>query len=250
MTEQAQSWLPPGAASGGLLRPTLQSAVEGWSAHWCATRSFSVARLTERGAAKASDGWISRSSSTAVRILKPASTRLVEAALDLRPGVEGLTDRDRRLADRLVENLIEDLCARIEAALDIEDRTPVDGQAGDWVEIVINEGVGSDLFSVALPIPALAVACRKAAGAVPRLTPLAPLSPALSDVQVLLEATLGRLELSMPELAGLEPGDVLVLPTRVDQPIEVSLHGSSQTVAHARLADQDGEFALAFQTDP
>jgi flagellar motor switch/type III secretory pathway protein FliN len=244
----AQDWLPPGAACGGLLRPALQSALEAWSAHWFAARALSVGRIAERGAA--GEGWRHRGHRTATRTPKPSMAKLMEAALDLRLAAGTLTDRDRDLLDRLTEAVIEDLCNRVEAALEIDETDVLDDQNHEWLEVSVAEGVGPDLFWLALPIPVLARACRKAAGRPSRLQPLAPLRTPLAEVPVLLEATIGHVEVSMPDLAALQPGDILVLSTPIDQPVEVSLQGSSHVLARARLADEDGELALAFQTNP
>ncbi len=222
--------------------------MEAWSAHWCAARTFNVGRMTERGSALESEGWVPRANCTSVRAPKSASIRLAEAALDLRPGPAALTDRDRRLLDRMAEKLIQDLCERVEAALEVDESFGSNAQPQNWLEISVAEGVGPDLFWIALPVPALAKACCKAVGLAPRLPALGSMAAPLRDIDLLIEATVGRLDLSMLDLADLTPGDVLVLPTRIDQPIEVSLLGSSQVFARARLANQDGELALAFQT--
>ncbi len=242
MKDEAQPWFPTGAMAGAWARARLQPVLDAWSAHWFAARTFQVGRLSERSGPTGADDGSRGGRSCAVRCLPAAALRLAESALDLRHDSE-FTNRDHRLLEQIAEVLIDDLRVRLEHEFGEDSAS----SGGGWLEASVAEGAGPDALLLALPTQALARAFRKAAGPPANPSALPRLRASLADLSVTIEATVGNLAVSMPDLAALAPGDVLVFSTRVDDPIEVSLVGSPQAFARARFADQDGELALVFQ---
>lgn len=67
-------------------------------------------------------------------------------------------------------------------------------------------------------------------------------SPLLKDVRVLLDAKLGRANLSIEELLGLRAGSILKLDLQMNDLIELQLNGA--TVARGEIVAVDDHFGV------
>lgn len=73
--------------------------------------------------------------------------------------------------------------------------------------------------------------------------PLAPLTDALQDQRLDVRARLRDVTLTLGELEQLSPGDVLLLPHRLDAPLQI-LGPDEEALCHAWLGQQAGRIAL------
>jgi hypothetical protein len=70
------------------------------------------------------------------------------------------------------------------------------------------------------------------------VSPLTPLDRAAENTSVRLEVLLGTVEVELPKLLDLNPGDILRLPRRLEQPLDVMCDG--RYVARAELGEVSG----------
>jgi flagellar motor switch/type III secretory pathway protein FliN len=80
---------------------------------------------------------------------------------------------------------------------------------------------------------------RAGSAAEPRLMPL---EQTLSAARVAVSATLGGVDMSLDELLGMREGDVLRLPLRLEDPLDVQIDG--RRLAGAHLGTRDGHRAV------
>jgi len=170
-----------------------------------------------------------------------AVARLRSRALDLSPPPpRAETDRDAALLRGFDRRMLEDLAARVEAALAVG--APEDGAAAgasppgaDCLCAMVAEADGAEALRLAIP-KAPVIAFRKAAvAAPPRRSPPAPRRKALAAAPIRVEARLGSARLSLEELRSLAPGDVLLLERRLDEPAELFAAGDARAFAAGRL---------------
>lgn len=250
MSDRTDIWLPADLATRDPIRTRVETVIADWGARWFprhGARAASFEAISARAASGGSgEGWIIPRKAIGVSCSKAARTRLTGWALDLPVEPVGLTAADAALLEGLQTRLLNDLVDTLEAALDIGD-----GEKGGpfrrlgGAVVAITDVRGSALLSIAIPFTAVAALCRSALPAASRKPgALAARRAALGSTRVRLEATLGRAEIGLSDLRGLAPGDVLVLNSRTDEPIELALAGSNGVVGHAKLSDVDGRISL------
>lgn len=255
MIEQVKDWLPHDVVTRDVVRITMDRAVAAWSKRWFAKSSYCVSSILPcvaeaRGEADSS-GWRLLSGAVAVACSSWGSQLLAEKALDASIDRAALCERDRHLIEGLEKRLLEDLALQIERTLEQEPdpmraasrvRDPFYGGGG--VVVRLGEASGVDVVSVAVPFSALLPLCRSSLGA-PDRTPatLVGLTAALASVPVTLTATLGRVEVGLADLRNLGVGDVLVLDTGLEDPVQI-VGPNADPLARAGLVNANGEIAL------
>lgn len=257
MSDRARDWLPAGIVAGEGVRNAVSSAVAAWCEDWFARPAVRLAHLrtVEPEPAVLRAGWRRIGGQLAANLPRRNASRLLGWALDVQLEQQEQTETDQRLLEAFENRMLADLGRRIETALGMPlSGTPafeaVDDPGGPYggVSMALADAHEGDLMQLALPIEALLPFCRSS---MPprreRSEPMADLLPALGPTTVRIAASLGRAELSLDDLRNLAPGDVLVLGTGVNDPIDISLSGSQAVLAKARLTDQDGQLALILQ---
>lgn len=256
MTEAVCDWLPLGALTREPLREKISAAVSAWSAAWFSNVRLTASRFTQMPPASRADaaGWLRLRGALAVKCSERSSARLLDWALDADVTRLSSSPTDHRLTGAFARRLHEDLVLKLEEALGVEgpflseSETTADpfGRLGGLAIDVSNEG--DTLLSLALPLTALTDACKATLPPNPgRARKLTPLSAALQDAPVRVEAVLGAAHITLPELHALAPGDVIVLDTARNGAATLSLLGVERAFAWAKLTDQGGEMALTLQ---
>ena len=223
-----------------------------WARRWFGARPVAVTSFVTLAGPPPPDidgDWRRHADLVAVKHSRVANSRLLERALDL--SLEGLvlSEIDRRVIAALAQRVIEDLAATLKAALDVGTAALPD-PLGPFGCALIGIAEGRDqLLTVAIPLEAL-VRLRKAelAPASRSANPLAGVSEALQPTTVVLEASLGKVKLSLAELQGLSPGDIVVLDRVIEDGGEISLIESDVVFARATLSGSpNGHLALTVQ---
>ena len=259
MTVNVRDWLPWGVLSLEAVRETLEQAVAQWSAEWFVASGVVVAGVRATMSASRPDGdgtgWRVYRTVVAVRGGRPALSRLVNRALDLRSEAVDPTPADRRLLAGLEEKILDGLAETLERAMGVAGRPksvadrpedPLDDDGGLLVSLA--EPSGREVLVVAIPAGVVFGYAKAALGrpAGPKC-PLQPMATALADVRIPFEARIGKVELTLSELNELAVGDVLVLDRPLDQAVDIAGLLSDDVFAKAVLTTAEARLALMFK---
>lgn len=251
MTAEASAWIPPGAVSPHTGQAIAQ-LIAIWSQQWVERGRFRpVGTLTRIGDARWANGaaeWRTLACGLAIGVPEGGAASIGTAMLAL--GRDGRTDADRALLDQLGETALSDLQDRLAAWLRpggggawTHTETPrhrdgpihaleVEGPSeGTRLRIELTEALFARQLKAALPPP-------------PSHGPLGNGQAALAALPVTLSAALGRCTLTLADLRGLEPGDVLVLDTASDAPLPIAIDGSPARRGSCAVAGDDTALSL------
>lgn len=253
MKQAVREWLPDGIAGHSVVRGRIEAVVADWSQDWFARRRVDLASL---GPERPSDGpeeapWEALGTTVLISRSRAAELRMAALALDEDIDSCSLNLRDCALLAALERRMMQDFASRLEAALPVGEPPPTEA-GGDpcGAKAVGVLAVGGDrlaLMRFAVPVSNLASALK---ASLPRrirdLEELIGRRGAIAPTAVVIEARAGKVELSLPELRMLAPGDVLVLDRPLSAGVEIGLAASRQPLTHAKLIDADGDLTLVF----
>ena len=257
MRQDVREWLPTGAFEADDVRSAIADVVDQWSRRWFAAAPLAVAKLafTPGGLPQDSDGaWTIHHQAVAVRLSRMMTGRLLERALDISFDGLVLSEVDRRVLVVFTQNVVADLAASLERLIgDVGERRSPPATIADPFDafggVVVHLTDGRDpLLSLAVPFQAMVKLCKSRLTA-PRRRGKAParIAAALAPTHVTIEATLGRARMSLADLRGLAPGDVVVLDAALEDGGEIALVNSNKAIARAKLSQVDGCLALTLQ---
>lgn len=253
---RVRNWLPTNALERGAARERIAGTVEAWSREWFAGPPLTVSGLQAIMSPPAgSDDQPWRTGrAAALRCAPRAARRLVDRSLGQRRPEAAPSEADRLLLDAFEQRLLDDLVLRLDAALEVDDadgrrpvptaRDPFGGDGGALVQL--GEPSGESLATLAIPLDRLlGLIPRKAPNH--RLTPPVRIADALGPLRLQVEASLGRVELTLPELRGIAEGDILVLDTPLTGSAELVMADGVTRIARAALVETEGRMALSIQ---
>lgn len=238
----AVAWLPRGASTDSTIRRLLGEVLNSWSARWFASERVVVAGL-EAVAGAATDNGIKSHD------LRPGMALRTEGALHAlvvqavhKPAKAPTTATDRAVLEHLGRAMLADLGEMLERGLNIEgfarglgDDTPfADGT------LIVSLGVRgrAPLGELLIALPALVALRKKECVPAPERAPLhETLAGALTGRSLTLGAVLGRASVSLGSVLDLTVGDVVMLDTRIDQPIDLTVAGGVGLKAKVFAAD-------------
>ncbi|MFT4025394.1 MAG: FliM/FliN family flagellar motor switch protein [Novosphingobium sp.] len=234
-------WLPDDALTAPAVLAAIDGRIEEWSARWFGDRK--VRRQDKPGIASSPAPrhgwrrlgggiWADWNGSTAQAIALHALDRG-----DLRPRPAG---DDERLLERLGERIADDLA-------DCLGASPAHGGAGPARGLACKLGTVSQAFALPILIDLGTMAVLRKRQCPPwRPAPAAPvpLAMPLAAVPVDFEVALGSVSMSLAELERIEPGDTIVLPRRIGEPIPLSATATGTTIGHATLVHEAGQLTL------
>jgi flagellar motor switch/type III secretory pathway protein FliN len=254
----ARPWLPLSSLADETISAGLAEALTAWCEAWFKPPGRITLSIVHAGrpvwaAAGADYRWEVHRATAALAAGPTAMARLCGLALDAPAPFRLGGERDRLVVEEFERRLLGDLAERIEAAFGIAPTARAEPERlperleDPWadeetVAALTAFGDGTEAIRVALPARALVPFRRR------RATPLLPkrrltaLSAAAAAARVPLAVRLGTSELSLDELRGIGPGDVLLLDRDIEQPAELVADG--RAFAHARLVEADGKIRL------
>ena len=232
-------WLPDTAAGAAAVERRFAEIVENWSAHWFARQILLPADPAASPAVEPEGLRLLRSEEGLTLGTDAAARRTIALLmLDAPAAQDAGTEDDGRLLERLANSVLDDLCGR----LSVGSGTPA--TATRWLEAdeasPQEDGAAFMAFAstprhplVRLSVPrsiaaTLARQKQSSSTGTASLAPLAPLADALRRQPVRLSAHLGSCRVTLADLVGLEPGDVLVLDTPLAEPVPLVLDGGSR----------------------
>jgi len=243
-----KAWLPKNALEQCSPEPVLVRALEHWRAHWLATAEVSIAPIYQDNCPLLPSSMKWRSTpDVSLAWREGAQWTLAGAMLGQALAPASLLPTDRQLLGAIAENAIDDLVRRFGALAgedtDVETRgsAPVDLNACSWWEISL--GAGKPIFKLALAPERLVQLMKQDLGASERPV-LGSIRRGLGGQTVSLAAELGRCRLSLADLRELGVGDVLVLETKADQPVQLAVDGRSTPFRANLEAGDDGAAKL------
>ena len=253
MSEAFSAWLPRGAMDAPAVRRLVSGTVEAWSRTWFAAGALAAAgfEALPRGASKPAPDWRVYGRTVALAPCGSALIPLAGLALGAEPERLVLSEVDRDIIGRFTTRIAADLALSLERALGLDapgeaaEAAVEDPLAGGGLAFALENGVGTPLLRAAIPLPALAGFVK--AQLPPARRPQAPigrLARAIGATPIRIEARLGRTIVPLGELAGLAPGDVLVLDRPVARGAGLALDRTERTFADAAIAERGDCVAL------
>ncbi|HMC93126.1 MAG TPA: FliM/FliN family flagellar motor switch protein [Allosphingosinicella sp.] len=251
-----QPWLPLSSLVGDAIFAPLAGAIEGWCQAWFRPLPPLSLSVVQRGrpvwtAASGEYRWEVHRAAVALAAGPNATGRLRALALDADPQQRPATARDRLVLDDFGRRLMADLAARIEGAFaipgalrDAPERLEDPWSGGDTLAALCAFADGTEAIRIGLPAAALVPYRRRSAAPSRGKRGLATLAHALAPVRVPLQARIGTAILSVDELRGIAPGDVLLLDRAIDDPAEILVNFLPS--GRARLHDAAGRACLTF----
>ena len=233
MTVSWRHWLPDGCADRSDVRAELAAVVADWTLAW-----FAIPQLGEPDFGRPA-GEVPLSGDLKLSVDPSEVARLGALAAEMADAGDDLAGADQAVLRGLGDEMLADLRRRFEQRLITKE-----GQGGSApAELEIRFGPRGRRPTVRIafaagPLVRLAKSLMPPASAMGE--PVSAAMSGLTDTRVLVEATLGSAQLTLGDLQGLSPGDVLVLDTPLDGVLRLSIKGSDDLLAAARLS-QDTE---------
>ena len=253
MSGSVEAWLPREAMDAGPVRHLVAAAVEAWSGKWFATGRLAASgfEASHSGASCRASGWRVYGSAVALAVGAPATIALAGLALGAAPGRLVLSEVDQDIIGRFTTRIAADLALSLEQALGLDPT----GRGGDvavedalprgGMVFTLADGAGAPVLNGAIPTAALVTFLKSTLPPARRArSPMSRLSRAIGATPVQVEARLGATTLPLGDLAGLVPGDVLVLDRAVAAGAGLALFRSDRTFANAAIADRGESLAL------
>ena len=245
----AHAWLPIETVARPQVRHLLEDAVSAWSKAWFTSRHLAITAVRPiPGVVQPRADRPVFGATTAIGYSARAIARLLDWALDTRLDEVAVLAADQEVLDGFERAMMEDLAARIEAAIEAPNADAVTlATPAGGLETTIGDEAAGDLITFTLSLAALLPAIRGSLPPPARRFPLAAMGDAIEASSLSVEALLGHADIRLSDLDGLAPGDVLVLQTRLDAGVGLSLTGSSSTLGRGSLTDIDGHRAVALE---
>lgn len=245
MAPKGLAWLPPNALAAAVERLPIRDTIAAWSAHWFAGPAAELIGVERMGIDARLDGDAFTHDEGMTVIAAEAAGVAVGNAM-FGPPDEAATDADRIAIAHAVNAALADLRARFAQLVGMDDKAP-------WRQALISTSAGT-CFRVRIGklAPALTIVIGNAllAAAVRNRLPrtahgpkVRPLAEGLALHPVAVSARLGACMLMTRDLAGLAAGDVIVLDTSLDDPVEIAIDGRPQ-VARCRVDARDTHLDL------
>jgi len=252
VTQAVQSWLPDTALAGPRVRGAVSEAVSAWSTRWFLHRRIGVTGWRMRGDTSATSAWRGPRGLVAVEEGQRGRARMLGWALGAGDDPLAQTPADRLVLDAFLARITDDLVAELEAVFDTTAQAPSSpepaGRGKAAVLVDLADADGAQLVSIALSREALVALCKATAPSRrPATDVLAPRRRAAAATPAAIEAVLGRVRITLHDLQGLAPGDVLILDTPLDGTVELRTETSGRILARGHHADVDGRTAVTLK---
>lgn len=250
-------WLPPEALVQDAVFAPLRDVVDGWVLDWIGQPLLTLTQIIpiNPSAAGAQDlKWSLRFGARSMGVcLEPRPARRLLAKV-LRSPVDqvDLTPADMKVLQQVENDLLQDLTGRIEALLGrsgqaLPAKAPSFPLQHGGVELILAEPSGGRILSIGLATSDV-IRLRKSrlSGERRPQRPLRRFADALAGEFVEVNARVGRASLALADLRSLGVGDIIILDTGVEEPVEVIAGESEEVLGFARLAEENGQVVLSF----
>lgn len=251
MAQEWRPWLPAAAHDRLTLADDIAGVVSVWSEQWWSIGQLRLDRPPSADTQPAAGlSWRKVASGLAIGVQDRAFlTGLLGEPVPEAP----CTPADEKLLDALRDAAVGDLRQRMLKILQLNPAEAFSPRTARDHEVVrpfsgtIVSAVGESVLGFSIAADAIV---RLIKGDLPPLSVRPPLDRLVSAVEVQrlsLAVSVGRCPISVRDLRGLAPGDVLILETAVDQPLPIIIDGAATRVASGHLSRSDSGLALTLK---
>lgn len=240
-----QRWLPPSAVARAVADAPIARIVAEWAAAWFAGAPPRVRDAIEKGPGmRAGGGW----SLEGIALMpdEGAEARVIASLFGAPPEPDTLTPADRDALSIVVEACLTDLRTRLAAGFAIGDtawRPALAGEDAPRCRAWPVEAGREALLEVRVDDERLVRWwCGRFSGGEPK--PLTPRVAALAAQPVAVGAMVGRSRVTTADMAGLVPGDVVVLDRAIGTPAWLAVAQVASTTPCAVERDADDRLHL------
>lgn len=237
MKTSVRRWLPPPLEGDAAVERAVVRAAAPWLADWFRRPPSLILRRQRPGSRV--EAW---RGSPGCRLGAGDQDALPLGMAVLEGEIDDGDETDQAIAARLGEAMIADLAARL-------DMAPGDSMMDDDPPLRFALSGGS--WTLPLELGADAVTALRSAGAPGRKrTALVPLSEALAGETVVLGCTVGAAILPAGDIAGLAPGDLLVLDRKVGGQVPLTVAGRAAAIGSAAIGGGEGLIEIRLVESP
>jgi flagellar motor switch/type III secretory pathway protein FliN len=258
VTEHVREWLPFGVVTDDAVRRVVEDAITRWHERWFVGPYASVSEMqavceAPWGGGGGDDGWYVYCSVVAIRARRQSLSGMVDKVLGLGGDGQTMNDADRYIVKGLEKKIVESLAIDVEQAFGLTGTLKAASETRDGLAenggllVVLKDSAGRDILALGIPTETTLPVIKAQLGPPSaRQERLYPLADALASAVVTVEAIVGRVELTLMDLNHLSVGDVLVLDSAVDEPVDIASAGSHRIFARAKLSQVQDGIALVF----
>lgn len=253
MTQQSLDWLPSNASDDSRISDLIDQSVQLWSKRWFARVGFGFSQLaTHKRGSRAATGkvvWKPYDSGMAVGLAEGTHNALARMALDGRKDNTGLSSNDQSLLDKYAKAILSDLVYALAEALAIKPQGA--GAAtgsfddGEYLEINLKNGAAGPVVKIAMASNVIVPLLKSFAQSQARGAPVSvPISALIEAERLAVRSVLGSAVMSVADVRSLGIGDVIVLDTKLDDPVDLVSRKSGQMFAAAQISQNEGAMKL------
>jgi Type III flagellar switch regulator (C-ring) FliN C-term len=255
MQAVAIRWSPIGSFHIQAATTALCKGLSIWSTTWFFDTMFQAVDLEALSPRQVTDidsaDWRMQPSGIALRWVPTAANHLIDRALQLDVATIALGDTDHKLIDSLKVKVVEDMKRQLDLAC--AAKMTIDPAPGSvkmyfdpcgGVRGWIKDKANIPLCEIALPYRLILSLMKSPKAMAQNSGDLTSRHNAWGPDQLQLEAQLGCVTVTYSELMQLSVGDVLVLRSKIDQPIALTMTGAAHAVVEGYLCQSDGQIAL------
>ena len=222
-------WLPSDALSRERLKAVLDDILAAWSSHWLAGSTAKIAAGWQDDWPSPAGGGCRRScEGLAWLTMTPAGEAFVAGAMLSAQVPQTMHEREREVVTSLAASAADDLLNRVgllvrgePGRVSADPSAMPDAGSSLWD---ISIGNRRNVVRFALSMRAMVAMTKRSLRAPPRIE-LGSLAEGMAGAQIELSAGIGHCALSLTEVQGLAPGDVLVLDQPASAPVEILVDG-------------------------
>lgn len=258
MTPAWTSWLPEDVAVPASAQQALAEQVESWAREWCAGEPACLVGQLSRVAAPRSElrktVWHGCGDGVAIGLPALGTAALGALVLGVSAAAGNRNAEDLKLLDALGKECLDGLKYRLAQLFGLgrPDWRQSDAGRGDGAVFRLEIALAARAVTVQVELSPSRFA-RFLHSVLPSPEPAPPLgdgAAALARIPISLSALLGRCSLSLAELSGLAPDDVLVLDSATADPLPLAVDGAPLARGRCTVAEAAEGLALKIVQAP
>lgn len=241
---EARPWLPGTAFTPQLLDRALGGLLADWSSDWFPELRVGISGLGQPGDARlrAPEQIRVAGDCAMARMDGRGQRHLLEAVFGTGLQGTGLNDADHRVLQSFATCIVESLVHCVDAALHGTSAQPDEQRLA-----LLVSADDIDLLELSVPAASVTPLIKTRIGRfLSKREQLTDRFAALASADVTVEAVLGEAVIGVQDLEGLAVGDVLILGSSIESPIELRLCVGKQSVGRGKLGRVDDRVAVHF----
>jgi flagellar motor switch/type III secretory pathway protein FliN len=251
-------WLPEDVAVPASAQQALAEQVESWAREWFAGAPACLVGQLNRVAAPRSElrktVWHGCSDGVAIGLPTLGAAALGGLVLGVSAAAGNRNAEDLKLLDALGKECLDGLKYRLAQLFGLvrPDWRPSDAGWGEAEVFRLEIAIAARAATIQIAL-SLSRFARFLHGVLPSPEPAAPLgdaAAALARIPIPLSALLGRCSLSLAELSGLAPDDVLVLDSATADPLPLAVDGTPLARGRCTIVEAGKGLALKIVQAP